>query len=320
MLARQLLNDILSRLIGIRVVTARKLNKLTTRIEHAEHFTTQAEGHAEQAEQPQYAYLGNREALVRLKSGSLILVDCDDVGITIPIIVHRCWEPHVESVMRRHIKQGQIAIDVGAHCGYHTLVKASLVGEKGRVLAFEPQSKNYLLLTKSVFLNDYAQRVSLFNIALGAAEGTARIRVHPWLTGGGNMDYPGSSNLQEWKTYDVPVRRLDNVLRENKIAAVDFIKIDAEGSEASIIDGIGDYLDNPTLKIIMVWSVPQLSSRGDPRALIKKLHHSGFSIVEIRTDGTLITRNEDELMTIRHTDLFLSRSASGSDGAEVGTA
>ena len=47
-------------------------------------------------------------------------------------------EPEVTETIRRMAQPGQVALDLGANVGYHTLLLAQRVGPLGKVIAFEP--------------------------------------------------------------------------------------------------------------------------------------------------------------------------------------
>lgn len=51
------------------------------------------------------------------------------------------YEPDVVAAMRAYVKQGMTAVDCGAHIGYFTLLLVKLVGETGKIYAFEPLPK-----------------------------------------------------------------------------------------------------------------------------------------------------------------------------------
>src|SRR5437870_1870688 len=64
------------------------------------------------------------------------------------------WEPKLVHVMSRHISLGATVYDLGANYGMHTLLFARLVGESGRVYAFEPHPGVFASLNEQLTLND----------------------------------------------------------------------------------------------------------------------------------------------------------------------
>jgi FkbM family methyltransferase len=271
---------------------------------------------AETFARTRYAYVGDHKALLRTCDGHRMFVDTHDVWVTPHLIIDGYYAVGVERVMRREVKPGQIVIDIGAHFGYYTLVMASLVAgknnkAKGRVLAFEPQLRTGAILRDNVRINHYSHRVSVYPFALGAADSVQQIVIPRSSTGGAHIDWRDKADRavsnDEHEVHDVNVKRLDQVLAGAKVTAFDFVKIDAEGYEAAIIEGFGAFLDQPGSKILMEWSVPQLASRGDPRSLLARLRTAGYRLCEIAPDGTCAPRSDDELMAIESTDLFLSR-------------
>lgn len=68
-------------------------------------------------------------------------------------------KPHHEEfeteIFKKEIKKGDTVLDLGAHIGYYTLLAAKLVGEKGKVFAFEPEPTNFALLKKNIKINNH---------------------------------------------------------------------------------------------------------------------------------------------------------------------
>lgn len=260
---------------------------------------------------PRYAYAGDHQAIVRTCDGHRLFVDTTDLSVSADLIAKGFFDGGVERVIRRELKPGQIAADVGAHVGYFTLVMASILRARGRLHSFEPQPKMFAMLRKSVVLNAYRDRVTTHEFALGALNGKERIVIPRELTGGAHIEWRDDSSRiitdDEYEVHDIQVRTLDKVLAEQGVQALDFMKIDAEGSEAQIIDGMGDLLNHPTLKIVMEWSEPQLRSRGDPQTLLSRLRNANFVIQEIGRDGTCTLRSDEELLRTRRADLLLTR-------------
>jgi len=58
-------------------------------------------------------------------------------------------EPGVDRVLREKLKKGDTFIDIGAHIGYYSILARNIVGESGKVIAFEPNPESYKLLKKN---------------------------------------------------------------------------------------------------------------------------------------------------------------------------
>ena len=76
------------------------------------------------------------------------------------------WEPHITKFIRLYLQEGDVAVDVGACFGWHTLEMAQVCGKTGKVYAFEPQQINIGLLNKNLQQNDM-NNVTVHEVALG---------------------------------------------------------------------------------------------------------------------------------------------------------
>src|SRR5258705_5503153 len=130
-------------------------------------------------------------------------------------------------LMKRLIKPGDVALDVGANFGSLTLPMAQLVGENGLVYAFEPQPQIYDLLDRNIKQNEL-KRVVAYDCAVGSSCGTVSM---PDLEKLISHNYSGVSlgtgdNTAEMLTID-----------SLSLTNVNFIKIDVEGFEREVIKG-----------------------------------------------------------------------------------
>jgi FkbM family methyltransferase len=120
-----------------------------------------------------------------------------------------------------------------------------LVGNDGRIYAFEPSQATFDALNKNIELNKinnvFPQRLALSNtegfIHLGAVENDAL-----------NYIDVNNKNTQGEK---VVMTTLDKWLKDNKLRKIDFIKIDIEGAELLCFEGAQDMLENTPPTIIM---------------------------------------------------------------------
>ena len=158
-------------------------------------------------------------------------------------------EPAVVRGLEELVQPGWTVIDVGANIGYFTLLMANRVGPRGKVIAFEPLAENFRILQENIRLNGHrnvvaencalmssSERVELRSATPGAITWVASVRV--------KQDSAVESE-------SVEAISLDEYVQKKGIAKVDFLKIDVEGAEESVLEGATNVLstDRPVLLI-----------------------------------------------------------------------
>jgi FkbM family methyltransferase len=159
-------------------------------------------------------------------------------------LLHRAWRYrlHTERAEIRFmldtIRPGQCVVDIGAHKAAFTYWMARLVGPNGSVLAFEPQP-NLAEYLRDVAAEIGRETVRICDCALSDKEGEA----HLFFRG----EHAGAASLevQHGESIAVPVRTLDDVIREAQLPApVSFIKCDVEEHELAVFRGAQEILAN----------------------------------------------------------------------------
>ncbi len=146
----------------------------------------------------------------------------------------------MRSVLSRFCPQDCHVIDVGANIGLSTLFASSLL-PKAQVLALEPSPTNFAYLEQNVVRNGLGN-VRIRNVA--ASDQVGVLELHEQANfGAGNYvvkeNRIGSIGLSLVK---VEAKPLDLILEEEKVERVDFIKIDVEGSELDVLNGMQETL------------------------------------------------------------------------------
>jgi FkbM family methyltransferase len=157
-----------------------------------------------------------------------------DPGISRELAVYHIHEPNATDLFRKYIKEGMFEVDIGSNLGYYALLAATLVGTRGKVLAIEPEPRNYKLLTLNKTIN-HIQNIDTFQCAIGDKDGTDKF----YLTKASNTNslIPPSAEFLLSSTM-VQVRKLDSLLKELNFPKVDFIRMDIEGGEVTAIEGM----------------------------------------------------------------------------------
>ncbi len=147
------------------------------------------------------------------------------------------FEPNEFAFLDRVLRPGMIFIDVGANDGYYTLFAARRVGSTGRVVAVEPSSRERVNLKRNIARNRL-DNVTVVPAALASACGVADLCLAQGVHAGHNtLGKFAHDGVQADRLQRVDVATLDKVAADLRLEGIDFIKIDVEGAEASVIDG-----------------------------------------------------------------------------------
>lgn len=134
------------------------------------------------------------------------------------------WEADFHNLMRHFAKPGSTVLDIGAHIGTHTVALSKMVGEDGKVIAFEPQKKIYSELVNNLELNG-CHNVTAYRCALG--DRFAEIEMNPTAAdneGGASIGKGGDA---------ARMITLDSLNLNN----ISFLKMDVEDFEYYVLHG-----------------------------------------------------------------------------------
>ena len=137
--------------------------------------------------------------------------------------------------------EGQTVYDIGAFEGVLTMFFARAVGPDGTVIVFEPNPRNVERIRRNVSLNAFGN-VAVRGAAVGAARGTARLSFPEDDTGRGSLVWaPKARDPSVVRELDVDVVAIDE--EAGSIPPPDFVKIDVEGSELDVLQGMRQTLE-----------------------------------------------------------------------------
>lgn len=115
------------------------------------------------------------------------------------------------------------------------------MGTHGRVVVFEPNPVNIQCIRQNLALNGI-DNVRLEEIALGNEVGQATLRFDDRNTGRGSIDGI-SAEASHSAHLSVSMLRLDDWLQTAQERSPDFIKIDVEGYEMAVLEGMAHTLE-----------------------------------------------------------------------------
>jgi len=201
-------------------------------------------------------------------------------GIDFAIYLLGAFEPETVRAYEKIVRPGMTVLDIGANVGAHTLHLARLVGDDGRVIAFEPTDWAFAKLKANLALNPALERrvtpVQAFLVDRAGREVEAEVPaswpldgrdVHPKLRG------------RAMTAEGAVATTLDDWLTANAVTTVDFVKMDVDGHEGGVLAGAAQMLarDRPT--ILLELSPYILEERGGSLAgLLDPLEAVGYRL------------------------------------------
>lgn len=203
------------------------------------------------------------------------------------------WE--TRQVLEKVVKSGMTVLDVGAHVGYYALLFARWVGPAGRVFAFEAAPDNYSLLRRNVELSGCGNVVC---IPKAISDHSGAIRFFVSSQGNDrNSIFENPRSLVQEASLEVPAVSLDEFLADQGWPHIDLIKMDVEGAEPLVLQGMAETVHrSPQLKVAVELAPEALRAGGhEAIELLKTLVDYGFGISSIESDGSLTVWGQDQL-------------------------
>lgn len=144
------------------------------------------------------------------------------------------WEAYETELSVKLLAAGQTYIDVGANIGYYSVIAGQCVGETGTVISYEPNADNFALLNKNIAANQL-KNIQSFPYALSDKDGEGKL-------------YLSTDNFGDHRIYQSPEDREHQSIQlinggqhlSTLCERVDFIKIDTQGAEFFVLNGLMD--------------------------------------------------------------------------------
>ncbi len=144
------------------------------------------------------------------------------------------------------VKTDDVIYDIGAHVGYFSIIFSKLVGENGKVYAFEPVEENVAYIKKHVLINDLK---NLEIIESGVSDKSGKLTFQ---NGINNATGHISNEIKFGKTaITITVTNLLDCIAINKLPKPDLIKMDIEGAELEVTHSIIEYVKKIKCKLLI---------------------------------------------------------------------
>jgi len=187
------------------------------------------------------------------------------------------------------LKEGDTFLDVGAHYGYFSLLASAIVGTKGTVSCVEASSTSFEVLSQNV--KDHGN-ISHYNNAISNKKEILNFYEYPLIYSEYNSLDADQYDKANWaknikpKVNKIEAYPLDEFVQEKKINP-DFIKIDVEGVEDKVVQGMKDILNSDKAPIIAMEYILDDNPDSPHELAMRSIIDHGYQCNFIEYDGTL---------------------------------
>lgn len=197
-----------------------------------------------------------------------------DARDSLNLSILRSFEPEETALVRRDVEPGNVVVDIGAHIGYYSILLAELVGETGKVYAFEPDLDNFALLQRNLFENN-CTKVIAENKAVSHRTGSSML----YLSANDSSDHRLYQDGRARTCVEVQAVRLDDYFAGHTVP-IDFIKMDIQGAENHALEGMRQLIArSPSLKLLTEFCPEALKHCGvEPVHYLNNLRENGFEV------------------------------------------
>ena len=227
-------------------------------------------------------------SLTHRKKTFSLFISPDNGFIDNYIYLYGVYEPFMLDLISVYLTKGMVFVDIGANIGQHSMYAATLVGKEGSVYSYEPIPFIYKQLQDSVAKNNFGAIIHTKNIALGNKDSSETIHISRKNVGGSSLVNKETTS----ETATVVVKKGDTEL--SHIHKIDVMKIDVEGYEYEVLEGIQQKLnhDKPVLFIEFSGSFYLNAGTKHGEKIVSILRDASYSIFDIEDEMKKITDDQ----------------------------
>jgi len=228
-----------------------------------------------------YIFLNKKYILKKIYNFKMKLY-LDDEGISKTLILFGQRELDHKFMLEILLKPNMNVLDIGSNIGYYLLIEKKLIGDKGFIIAVEPSSKNISLLKENLNINN----INNYKIVHGAISNKPGRQIFH-LSSKSNLNTFHIENINNLsltgETEDVSTNTVSQITGDKKI---DLIRMDVEGHEVQIIDGlINDISEKLKPMIIFEPHTSRYSQNLDFKIILLSLFKKNYSTLMISSNS-----------------------------------
>lgn len=225
-----------------------------------------------------YSLLGRRFIVKNIYNYRMYL-DLQDRGISRTLLLFGKRELEHKKMLEEVLKPGMTVLDIGANIGYYALMELNLIGRNGKLIAVEPSPSNVELLKRNIELNGYFD-IEVYNAAISNYSGNRLFHLsnmsnlNTFHDVGTGVEHLSGQSL-DVKTFTVP-----EIMKGRPL---DLIRMDVEGHEVEVLDGLLPAIVNNEMSPMIIFET-HLTRYGpdhDIELILRRLFKAGYCVKSV---------------------------------------
>jgi FkbM family methyltransferase len=197
----------------------------------------------------------------------------------------RLYEIHVDRYLRRNLALGDTFIDVGCNCGHHTIMSACLVGQTGKVIAFEPNRELAVSVNEHICEEGFDQ-IILHPVGLSTERSTAILCKKGVVGGCSQVALPGKiKQVNKDESVECDIHVGDEIIQSQQLKGRVLLKVDVEGLEIDVLRGMQSILTNFVDQAIIEVTPKFLGGKEGIEELFNLMNDVGFEGYQLLQNG-----------------------------------
>jgi len=234
-----------------------------------------------------------KDGIIWLRDENIALYSSADNYIENTILRTGTYESEIGKLIYSLLKKGDITIDIGANIGLQSLRMALSVGTEGQVLAFEPLTYLQQKLSRNILLNGVTN-ISVLPVALSNTECVKAFSICSDVWNQGTFSLRQETN--EENKQEVIIKKGDDLPEINALKKIHLIKIDVEGFEFAVMQGLKNRIGEHRPKIIFEYDAHYWHlSNSNIAACYDFLLQMDYTLYQIREANAEIIRSASSI-------------------------
>ena len=230
----------------------------------------------------------NRRKVVKLKKYNINLFIDPFNFFGLKINNQEIYEYRITKYIYKNLNKNSIFFDIGSNEGYYSII-ASKKNFNGKTYSFEPIKSLIKIIKKNLSINKI-QNCKIYNFAIGEKNKISKINIY-------HEKNEGSSSIVNKYRYSnknqkIQIKSLDNFYKRNKFNfKIDLIKIDVEGYEINVLNGMMNLIKKKKINKILVEYHFNIILKNELRVIENKITKSGYKKKTIDKDCVVYELN-----------------------------